>query len=175
MTNVFYVMSDFDGELLEGLPKLYEMIEDQADKRDPRVNVIINSYGGFTDVLKAFMDAFEYGKNEGVTVATYVSGFAGSCASLLAVSGSKGYRFVSEHSQHYLHLGAGWSLTAKSVEESRRIFESNRNHFEFVKGTYERLAKVPDIAEKLRDDHLFVDAKTSVKWGLADKVGGLNW
>lgn len=175
MTNVFYVMSDFDGELLEGLPKLYEIIEDQADKRDPRVNIIINSYGGFTDVLKAFMDAFEYGKNEGVTIATYVSGFAGSCASLLAVSGSKGHRFVSSHSQHYLHLGTGWSLTAKSVEESRRIFESNRNHFEFVKGTYERLAKVPDIAEKLRDDHLFVDAKTSVKWGLADKVGGLNW
>ena len=62
MAERFFILDEFDESLLSDVTELYEKIDEQKNLRGGRVNVIINSPGGSVDVLKAYLDAFEYAK-----------------------------------------------------------------------------------------------------------------
>lgn len=166
----FYVTQDFDNDLLNMLPGLYAEIDKQANLRDAKIQVVINSDGGYVDTLKAFIDAFEYAQAQDVIVSTHVTGIAASCGSLLAMRGTKGHRTISRDSKHYVHLGYVGGGYPRSEIEVVRVTSASKDHFKWVRKQYQTYAEIPDLDEKLRDDHLFVSSRDSVRWGLADKV-----
>lgn len=165
----FFVNKDFDDVLLEELPEFYDLIEKEAQRKDGLIEVVVSSFGGYSHVLMAYLDAFQAAKREGVIISTHVSGMAASCGSLLAVSGTKGYRTMSSYSQHYVHLGSA-GFMVRSEDEAERMIGSVQSHFEFVKSIYSVNAKIPGLASKLKTDHLFVNAQTALDWKMVDKV-----
>jgi len=99
MTSRFYVTQDFDDELLETLPQLYEFIEKEQHRRNAEISIVINSYGGYVHVLKAFIHAINVAKKHDIVVETVVTGIAASCGSLLAIHGTPGHRLIAAGSQ----------------------------------------------------------------------------
>ncbi len=169
MTSTFYVLREFDDELLETLPELYKLIEHESQVRDGHVSVVINSPGGYAHVLEAFLAAFRAAKAQDVIVETVVTGMAGSCASILAINGTKGHRLISQDSEHYIHWGevADWGRTP--VQSDRNKDRADR-HFAFVKRQYTQNAKIPRLEKKLQDDSFRVYPEQCVEYQLADKV-----
>ena len=169
MTRI-YITQDFDDDLLNLLPGLYTTIDKQAELRESKIQVVINSMGGSVSVLKAFIEAFEYAEKEKVIVATHVSGIAASCGSLLAMRGTPGHRTISKDSEHYVHLGHGWGIQPRTEIELERASEASKRHFKWIRDQYQTYAEIPDLNEKLKDDHLFVSSRDAVRWKLADRV-----
>lgn len=156
----FYILREFDLELLNLLPRFYEYVEETD-----HVEVFINSPGGSTDVLKSFLDAFKYAQSNGVTVSTYVTGRAASAASMLAIAGSPGHRYISETASHYVHYGTVKTKSHNPLELQEEFKDAGRA-FKFVRGHYYKFASGLDV----KNAGEYFTAEESVNWGLADKV-----
>ena len=156
----FYIFREFDSELLDKVPELYECVG-----TTDTVEVFINSPGGSTDVLKTFLDAFKHLKKNGVTVSTFVTGRAASAASMLAVAGSPGHRYISETASHYVHYGTVKSKSHNPVE-LKDEFEDSVRAFKFVEEHYYEFASGLDV----KNAGEYFTADESVHWGLADEV-----
>lgn len=163
----FYVFDDFDSILLSRTQDLYEMIDEEKELKDGKVEVLINSPGGEVSVLIALLDAFDYAKKNGVTVATKVTGLAASCGSLLAVAGTPGHRTMSKHSHHYVHLGSASAVGRTKVAFDRYAGYAG-NHFDWVEEIYRKYTKIPGLKKKLEQDHLFVGFDEALKWRMID-------
>ena len=170
ITNDFYVFRDFDETLLREVGQDLMFTALNLGGRQPVINLWINSYGGLVSVLNTVLDAVEIAKARGVTVATYATGAAYSCGSMLAVAGTPGHRYMGPNAHHLLHFGWTGAEGTNPVEFDRDASRS-RAHFDFVFNHYRKHAKVPRLREKLKDDNLFVGFDQAVEWKLAD--GGL--
>lgn len=167
-TDIF-IFREFDDELLldEGreFMRTASMLSIHSSAR---INLWINSPGGYTHVLKTFLDAVALAQSRGVEVATYATGAAYSCGSLLAASGTPGLRFMGTTASHLLHFGWTGAEGTNPTELARDVARGNE-HFDFIYNSYRRFAKVPRLRDKLHDDNLFVGYTQAVEWGLADK------
>ena len=158
---MIYLTGEFDSDLLDLLPQLY---------RPEPPTVLINSVGGDVDVLAAFLDVFEWHKDAGRTVTTYVSGVAASAGSMLACAGSKGSRYISPRSYHLVHYGAV-ELDVTTPESFVREYTHFQGGFAQVVNHYTRYAHIPDLTEALKSDSLYVYPTEALEWGLADQCG----
>lgn len=160
MIKRFYIFREFDSELLEMVPELYE-----CAGKTRYVEVYINSSGGSTNVLKTFLDAFKHLKKNGVTVSTFVTGNASSAASMLAVAGSPGHRYISETASHYVHYGTVKNKSHNPVELRQELEDADRA-FKFIEEHYYEFAD----GLVVENTGKYFTAEESVNWGLADKV-----
>jgi ATP-dependent protease ClpP protease subunit len=165
----FFIFREFDEVLLnETAPEIMRAAAMLPVHGSPRINLWINSPGGYTHVLKSILDAVELAQSRGVEVATYATGAVFSCGSLLAVSGTPGLRFMGKTAHHLLHFGWTGAEGTNPTELARDVARSN-DHFEFIYNGYRKHAKVPRLRDKLHDDNLFVGYQQAIEWGLADK------
>lgn len=153
----FDVLSEFD-----------KLIKDETDKKEGKITIDICSSGGYIRDLLNLLSRVELAKSSGITVETIVSSYAYSCGSMLACSGTKGHRFVFEHSEHLCHLGSAGFRVYNDIELDREI-EGVKYHFDFVRSTYKKYANIPELSKVIKDDRLFVRGDKIIKWGLADK------
>lgn len=79
----------------------YEVIPDNI----PVLNVWINSCGGSFLQTAALLNMFHIASARGAIVQTYNIGRAASCASMIAVSGTKGYRYMGQDNFNLIHYG----------------------------------------------------------------------
>jgi ATP-dependent protease ClpP protease subunit len=87
---------------------------------------------------------------------------------MLACSGTNGHRFISENTTHLCHLGSG-GVYAKNDIELERQSDFLKEHFNFVRKTYKKYAKIPDLNKIIKDDSLYITGQKIIDWGLADK------
>lgn len=172
MAERFFILDEFDESLLSDVTELYEKIDEQKNLRGGRVNVIVNSPGGSVDVLKAYLDAFEYAKKNDVIVGTFVTGEAASAGSILAINGTKGYRVIGRYGSHYIHWGQA-RVGSQSPGEAVRAFELTMEHYEFVFSQYKTHCKIPKLKKSLADEHFTLSAEECVAYGVADEIGVL--
>lgn len=166
--NVFFI-SDFD-DALEGsviLP-LTEQISKQSALRDGRIDLYINSVGGYLHLLRHLVELVEIAKAQDVVVRTIVPEMAFSAGSMLAITGTPGERYIGREAEHLIHYGQIMSFETTPEQIKRftafkeRKMKSNLLH-------YKKYADVPDIDTKMLDDGFFVPARQAIKWNLADK------
>lgn len=79
----------------------YEIIPKEIDT----LNVYINSYGGQSSLMKSILFWFNMASAKNVIIKTYNMARADSCASMIAVSGTPGYRYMAENAQNLIHYG----------------------------------------------------------------------
>jgi len=71
----------------------------------PVLNVWINSGGGKDNITQSVLSVFNIASAKGALIKTYNLRQAGSNASIIAVSGTPGYRYMAERAFHYIHFG----------------------------------------------------------------------
>ncbi len=71
----------------------------------PVLNVYINSCGGKTNQMHSILTLFNIASAKGAIVKTYNLRNASSCASMIAISGTHGYRYMAQNAFNYIHFG----------------------------------------------------------------------
>lgn len=165
--NVFLI-SDFDDQLENLIVPLTKEIKEQSKLRDGRVDLYINSYGGYLHLVRHFIDLVEIAKASDVMVRTVVNGVAYSAGSMLAVTGTPGERYIAKNAEHLIHYGTAGSVesTPGQVERSRQA--KNRS-FKAILDHYKKYCDIPDLETEMLDDGFYIDANKCIKWRLADQ------
>ncbi len=90
----------------------YEMVPTSC----PTINVYINSNGGKTLVMQSILTLFNMASAKGTIIKTYNLASASSSASIIAISGTSGYRYMAENAYNYIHFGRYSADTAHTDE-----------------------------------------------------------
>ena len=168
----FYIGGAFDGSIQTNIvPYLFDDIAKKQGLIEAKIQFIINSPGGATHVLKDLLSLIDIAKGSGIIVETLVFGNAHSCGSMLAVSGTKGFRMVGRHAEHLCHLGAAGNVS-KNEEDLKRFTARAKTHFDFIKSIYKDNCNIPNLDEVIHNDNFFVRGRNLVKFGLADRIIG---
>ena len=88
----------------EATDKIYSPYE-EIPEHIPVLNVYINSSGGSSSLMKSILSMFYIASFKGTIIRTYNIGRANSCASMIAVSGTHGYRYMAEDAKNVVHYG----------------------------------------------------------------------
>lgn len=166
--NVFSI-NDFDDALEQQvIVPLTREIGKQAALKKGRIDLYINSCGGYLHLVNHMIELVEIAKREGVVVRTIVPDIAYSAGSMLAITGTLGERYVGRRAEHLVHYGQimSFETTEEQVDRftahKKRMFKGNFDH-------YEKYCNIPDLSSKMLDDGYFVPAAKAIKFGMADK------
>ena len=165
--NIFF-LTDFD-DSMEGdivLP-LIQQIQKQRRLVDGRIDLYINSFGGYRHLVFQLISLIENAKREGIVVRTIVPDIAYSAGSILAVTGTPGERYIERTAEHLVHYGITGS-SETTPEQLERNHVQKVEGFRKIKKHYEKHANVPDLSALMSDDNAFITAPKCIKWGLAD-------
>lgn len=166
--NIFF-LTDFD-DSMEGdiiLPLIKE-IQKQKRYRDGRIDLYINSFGGYRHLAFQLISLVENAKREGITVRTIVPDAAYSAGSILAVTGSPGERYIERSAEHLIHYGFTGSAESTPEQVERNYAQKNEG-FKKILLHYKKYTTIPDIEAKMNDDSFYIPGVKCLKWGLADK------
>lgn len=166
--NVFFI-GDFDDALENTmLVPLTNEIKAQSKKSNGRIDLYINSVGGYSHLAAHIVNLVEIAKRDGILVRTIVPDMAFSAGSMVAITGSPGERYIGRDAEHLIHYGQIMSFETTQEQIKRftawkeRRFRSNLMH-------YKKYCDVPDLDKHILDDGFFVTAPQALKWGMADK------
>ena len=123
--NNVYILTDLVSEATNGLiAQLAQWVDKLELKKQPEkiyspyevipqdvniLNVWINSSGGTQALMLALSNMFNIASAKGTIIRTYNIARANSSASMLAVSGTKGYRFMYQDADNLIHYGCSRS------------------------------------------------------------------
>ena len=168
--NKFYILGQFNDEFNKNIiVPMTRKIEELSLLRNPVMDIYINSPGGNGYIVMHLIHLIEQAKAKDIKVRTIVPSYAYSAGSMLAITGTKGERYIGDTAEHLVHYGYqhGWAeYTPLQIErnaaQKKRWFEQLLNH-------YKKYSNIPSIEQKLKDDSYFIPTDKCIKWGLADK------
>jgi ATP-dependent protease ClpP protease subunit len=113
-------------------------------------DVLINAPGGDVLVYNGISSMFALAKSRGAIIRTNNIGYAASCASLLAVQGTPGYRIMFEHAYNLVHYGRV-SVSGSRENELEIATQNSKKSRELLFTTYEKYTKLtPEEIEKYK-------------------------
>lgn len=104
----------------DSVKELHDVVNSCIKLRQTILPIHIESPGGLVHYLMGILSAIEYARENGIKVATYVSGVAASCAALVLAYGDEGFRFSSKNSTIMFHnISSGF---VGKIDESKEYF-----------------------------------------------------
>lgn len=165
--NVFF-LTDFDESMESDIVvPLIREIQKQRLYRDGRIDLHINSGGGYRHLAYQLIDLIEIAKREEITVRTIVPSVAFSAGSFVAIAGTPGERYIARGAHHLIHYGSVGSEET-TVRQIGRSADMKKRLMKDVLTHYKTYADVPDLEDKISDDGYFIPANKCIKYGLAD-------
>jgi len=166
--NVFF-LSDFDDNMERDIViPLTRQIQKQKNVKDGRIDLYVNSFGGYAHLSDHIVQLMELAKREGIVVRTIVPAIAFSAGSFVAVAGTPGERYISRVGEHLIHYGTTGSAESTPLQIDR-FTDWKKRGFKVSLDHYAKYAKIPNLDAEMMDDGFFVPAAKCIKWGLADK------
>lgn len=166
--NIFFI-GDFDDSLEDRvIIPLTQEVSKQSELKKGRIDLYINSSGGYVHLLNHIVELVEIAKAQGVVVRTIVPDMAFSAGSALAITGTPGERYMGRNAEHLIHYGqiVSFETTPEQIKRftawKDRTFKQNLAH-------YQKYANIPDLDKHIMDDGFFVTAKQAITWKMADK------
>ena len=166
--NTVYIHDNFNDSLSLILPNIDFIINEQKDKKEGKIIFDICSHGGYAYILKELLNRVEYAKSQNIIVETIVRSQAYSCGSMLAISGTKGHRYIGEYAEHLVHLGSAGMRVQDNAEFSR-MKDHIQRHFDLVKNVYKKYANIENLDTKIENDSWYIYGEDCIKQGMADK------
>ena len=167
--NTVYIHDFFNDSLALILPNIDFIINEQKNKKEGgKIIFDICSNGGYAYILKELLNRVEYAKSQNIIVETIVRSQAYSCGSMLAISGTKGHRYIGEYAEHLVHLGSVGMRVQNNTELSR-INNRLQRHFDFAKNIYKKYANIENLDTKIEDDSWYIYGEDCIKQDMADK------
>lgn len=166
--NIFFI-GDFDDQLENDIIiPLVKEISAQKKKNDKRIDLWINSVGGYAHLCFNLIELVEIAKRNDVVVRTIVPSIAFSAGSMLAITGTPGERYISKSAEHLVHYGSTGSMETTPTQVERFRAWKDRD-FKRTLNLYKKYCNIPDIESHMLDDGYFIPADKALKWGMADK------
>lgn len=168
--NVFF-LTDFDDTMEANIVlPLTREIQKQRTLKDGRIDLYINSFGGYKHLVYNLISLVEIAKREGITVRTIIPDVAYSAGSILAVTGTVGERYIERTGEHLIHYGSTGSHET-TPEQAQRNFVWKQEGFKKILTTYKQYTNIPhdELDRLMNDDSAFIPANKCIRWGLADK------
>lgn len=168
--NVFF-LSDFDDNMEANIVlALTREIQKQRKYANPRIDLYINSFGGYKHLVYQMISLVEIAKREDIVVRTIVPDVAYSAGSILAVAGTPGERYIEKTGEHLIHYGSTGSMET-TPEQAARNFAQKQSSFRSILNTYKKYTNIPhdELDRLMSDDSAFIPAPKCLKWGIADK------
>jgi ATP-dependent Clp protease protease subunit len=139
-------------------------LESQNSETD--ISIYVNSPGGVVTAGLAIIDTMQFIKPD---ISTIVIGSVCSMGSLIASSGTKGKRFILPRARHMVHsVSGGSSGTVWDAEiQMEEMVRLNNLLIEVYVANTGKSTEEMKVA-MTRDNYM--DAKTSVEFGLVDKI-----
>jgi len=167
-----YILGDFDETISQYVvPEFVKIIDKKKGLKNPSIDIYINSRGGYEKELMGMQMLCDMARKEGITINTYVLGYAYSCGSLLAVYGDK--RYMYKNASNLMHLGE-CDKSARTPLQLERINKHLNEFFESTIQTYIKHTKMSEeeIRKQLSDDRYYLNADECLKYGLCDEIIG---
>lgn len=120
---------------------------EEIPNNTPVLNIWINSCGGKNNVRESILTLCHIASAHGTIIKTYNLREASSNASIIAISGTKGYRYMSEQAFNFIHFG-NTGQNVKHPNEIEYVTASFKRHGDESKNIYLRHTK---LAEKELD------------------------
>jgi len=139
-------------------------LESQDPKKD--IYMYINSPGGSVTSTLAMLDTMNYIKPD---VATVCVGIAASGGSVLLAGGTKKKRYILPNAEVMIHQPWGGAQgQATDIEITARHIIATRERLNKIlaERTGQKLSKIEKDVER----DFYMDAKTSVSYGIVDKI-----
>lgn len=95
------------------------------------VNVYISSGGGEDTVTFAIINLFDMIKAKGGIIRTYNISYAASNAGVIAIYGSKGFRYMASHAHNLIHFGKYTTTTARQSEMEQAFMNLKDDNAEY--------------------------------------------
>lgn len=167
--NTFYI-GEFDGPMEEALViPLALAVKQQANLKDGRIDMFVNSYGGNASIAFHVIELMEMAKREGVVVRTMVTSAAYSAGSIIAVAGTPGERYIAKGAQHLAHYGFAPRGEDSTPLQAMRNHEATQIFFKQVVDHYNKYCSIPKLEENLLEDDWYITSTQARRWGMADK------
>lgn len=165
-----YIHGVFDKTISTNvIPQFMKLIKDEKLKKEGVIKIHINSNGGETRYVIDLVGLIENAKKNGVRIETYVFSYAYSCGSVLAMAGTKGFRFIGEYAEHLCHLGYTGTGIVENDTELYRQTDRVKSHFDWMRSMYKKYASIKNLDKVMNDDSYYIRGKNIIKNGLADK------
>jgi ATP-dependent protease ClpP protease subunit len=167
--NVFYI-EDFDeGAARDHIIALTKAVQTQRQFKEGRIDLYINSAGGYMYLVQHLIELVEIAKRDGVVVRTIVPYMAFSAGSMLAITGTPGERYIARDAEHVIHYGTTLGTQEETPKQIERWSGYKARDFKKRIAHYEKYAEVPGLDAEMMDNGFSVPAQKCIKWGLADK------
>lgn len=109
----------------------------------PVLNVYINCNGGTCMMTDSILTLFNIASSKGTIIKTYNLNVAGSSASRIAVSGTKGYRYMAQNAYNFIHYG-DVSVNVNRASDLEYLQKRPQRHLDLLKQTYVDNTKLTD-------------------------------
>jgi len=157
-----------EGEVHDQMANLIvaQLLYLESENPDKDINLYINSPGGSVTAGLAILDTMDFIKCD---ISTIAIGSVCSMGSLLASSGAKGKRFILPRARHMVHSVSGGSrgtVWDAEIQMEEMVRLNNLLTEVYASNTGKTIEELK-IA-MARDNYM--DAQTSVEFGLADRV-----
>lgn len=127
------------------LNKLKKIDKDLGVKKPEPIEILINSPGGSVLDCLGLINLIYSMKEEGYIIKTHIRGYAASCASVIAVCGSKGHRTMGRFSRHLVHQVSGGVVGELQLMQ---------NELEFTEELWKDLKKIYMENSNFKDEDL---------------------
>lgn len=141
------------------------------DKNRPVIDVFINSSGGSGHILDSIVSLLGIAKSRGAIIRTTVLAKASSCGSLLAITGTPGYRIMYSHAYHFVHFGQHTVSATKEDEiqmAAKHIKETSENKQNMYLQHTDLTAK--ELKKIQSNEQGYMNAQTCMTKGLCDWI-----
>lgn len=166
----YFINGDFNDEMRQAVIwNLEKHIKNLKNKKNAILTFYISSYGGDGYLVQDMISLFEIAKANDIIVRTIVTSHAYSAASMLAIAGTKGERYISEYAEHLAHYGDFDGYRKSTPLQLDRNHEHHKRWVENIIKQYNKYCSIPSLRTKLKDDAFYIPAELCLKWQLADK------
>lgn len=121
-------------EIIQKNNKIFMPYEKWPEDK-PVLNIYISSSGGDVYVLEELLTLLHMAQAHGTIIRTFTLSRAASACSILAISGTEDYRYMSEDAYHYIHYGCAGAIAEREDEIEFKI-KNITEHSKFLQKHY---------------------------------------
>ena len=181
------INTDTCAELIGDLAEMVNNIKNQPNKSETTtlkspydinkptattvVDVFINSPGGNCATMDSIMSFLNIARSKGAIIRTTVTGRAASCASMIAIQGTHGFRIMYQTSYNLVHYGN----TSLSVSASGEVERAAKNENQLRKNQINTYLQFTDMTEKevkkcMETEHHVFSAQQCLEKNMCDWI-----
>ena len=137
----------------------------------PVIDVFINSPGGGIHTMNSIMTFLNIARSKGAIIRTTITGHTASCASMIAIQGTAGFRIMYNASYNIIHYGNS-DISVSANGEIDLAAKNEKRYRQSQKEIYKKFTDMTgkEIDECMKTEHHVYSAQECLEKNMCDWV-----